>query len=330
MNKIPKGKLLIIGGAEDKGDNDNYTVLSSGHIQRLEILNLLIPPHKDKGIEIITTASSIPDQICEMYEGAFKKIGFKKVGFINMSNHPDASNPLFIGRIKKSHAVLFSGGDQFRLSTILGNTDVLRAVKEKYMEDADFIVAGTSAGAMAAATLMMFEGVNTESMLKGAVKISSGLGFLEGCIIDTHFTSRGRFGRLSQAIVMNPTCVGIGLSENTALLIKHGRDSVCIGTGMVIVIDGRNVNHTNIAYADTNEALCIENLKVDILCEGNGYLMDERQFIPAKKDVAKERSTEVKTINAEGKPQKKSSTKKSAVKKTVAKKTTTVRAKRHP
>jgi len=176
MNKIPKGKLLLIGGAEDKGDNDNYSVLSSRHIQRLEILNLLIPlEKKSKGIEIITTASSIPDQVCDMYDQAFKRIGFKKVGFINMSNHPDASNPVFISRVQKAHAILFSGGDQFRLSTILGNTDVLQAVQKKYMEDPDFIVAGTSAGAMAATTLMMFEGENTESMLKGSVKISSGL-----------------------------------------------------------------------------------------------------------------------------------------------------------
>lgn len=297
MNKKPKGKLLLIGGNEDKGDNENYTMLSSRHIQRLEILNILIPLHKNKkGIEIITTASSIPDQVNEMYQKAFKNIGFNKVGFINMGNNPDTRNPLFIGRVKKAHAVLFSGGDQFRLSTILGNTDVLQAVKEKYLSDPDFIVAGTSAGAMAAATLMMFSGGNDDGLLMGDVKISSGLGFIEGCMIDTHFTNRGRFGRLAQAVVMNPTCVGIGLSENTALLIKNGRDAQCIGSGMVIIIDGKTVDHTNVAYAETQEPLCIENLRVHILCEGNGYELDERKFIASKRDIIREKKAGLKNI----------------------------------
>lgn len=295
MHKIPKGKLLLIGGAEDKGDTEDPLMLESRNIKRLEILSLLIPERKNGGsIEVITTASSIPDEINAMYRKAFRKIGFRKVGFMNMGNHPDACNPLFIGRVKKAKAVLFSGGDQFRLSTILGNTDVLQAVLEKYFEDPDFIVAGTSAGAMAAATLMMYEVDSNASLLKGAVKISSGMGFMEACIIDTHFTNRGRFGRLAQAVVMNPTCVGIGLSENTALLIRHGKDAQCIGSGMVIVIDGKNVGHTNIAYAKNGEALCIENLKVHILCEGNGYQFDERKFVPSKKDIAMEENAKIK------------------------------------
>lgn len=296
--KIPKGKLIVIGGAEDKGEelisNQNIT---SKQIRRLEILSQLIPSAKQTGgIEIITTASSEPIKVNQIYKKAFHKVGFKKVGFISIGNHPDAHNPIFIKRIKAAHAVLFSGGDQFRLSTILGNTDILEAVKEKYFNDPDFIVAGTSAGAMAATELMLYEAESAETLLKKNVKVSSGLGFLDGCIIDTHFTNRGRFGRLAQTIVMNPACVGIGISENTALIIKKGNQAYCIGSGIVIIIDGRHVDHTNIAYAEDDEAICIENLKVHILCEGNGYTLEDRKFIADKKDIAREESAEIRNL----------------------------------
>jgi cyanophycinase len=289
--KIPSGKLLIIGGAEDKG-GDEQPVISTRNLkyEPHEILNTLIPERKNSGhIEIITTASSVPDEISKRYKKAFKKFGYSRVNFINMGNNYDARNPSFIERIRKAHAVLFSGGDQFRLSTILGNTDVLEAIKQKYMHDADFTVAGTSAGAAAAGVLMMFEGENNEALLKGAVKISSGLGFVEGCIIDTHFVKRGRFGRLAEAIVMNPTCIGIGLGEDTALLITKGNEAVCLGSGMVTIIDGRDVGHTNIAYAEVDSPLCIENLRVHVLCKGTGFLLRERKFLPSKEDLKEEK-----------------------------------------
>lgn len=297
--RVPKGKLILIGGAEDKGESMAVKNITPKQINRLEILNQLIPARKQKGgIEIITTASSEPHEVNAVYKKAFNRIGFKNVGFISIGNHPEAHNPMFLKRIKEAHAVLFSGGDQFRLSTILGNTDILEAVKERYFNDPDFIVAGTSAGAMAATSLMMYEVETHERLVKNSIKLSSGLGFMDGCIIDTHFTSRGRFGRLAQAIVMNPTCVGIGISENTALIIKKGREAYCIGSGMVIIIDGRYVEHTNIAYAEDDEGICIENLKVHILCEGNGYLLDERAFVADKKDIAREESAEIRFLKA--------------------------------
>ena len=311
ISRIPKGRLILIGGAEDKGDPPEGKQYELKRKRRLEILNELVPVGKQKGgIEIITTASSVPVEINEMYEKAFHNLGFKQVSFISIGNHPDAHNPLFIERIQKAHAVLFSGGDQFRLSTILGNTDILEAVKSRYLSDPDFIVAGTSAGAMAATTLMMYEAENLETLVKENMKISSGLGFLDACIIDTHFTSRGRFGRLAQAVVMNPTCVGIGLSENTALIIKKGREAYCIGSGMVIIIDGKTVEHTNIAYADDDESLCIENLRVHILCEGNGYMLENRKFIADKKDIRREKRAEI----TEAGPSKKKRTQKRPVK----------------
>ncbi len=136
---------------------------------------------------------------------------------------------------------------------------------------------------------MMFEGENNEALLKGGVKISSGLGFVDGCLIDTHFVKRGRFGRLAEAVVMNPTCIGIGLGEDTALLIKKGKDARCLGSGMVIIIDGNDVGHTNIAYAPVDSPLCIENLRVHVLCKGSGYNLEKRKFVPSIEDLKEEK-----------------------------------------
>jgi len=292
LSKTPKGTLILIGGAEDKGSIEKPDISHKNiFYEPAEILKQLLPPKRSrKTVEIITTASGEPDSISRRYKEAFHSLGFKRVGFINMGNNYDAQNPIFIERIQKAHAVLFSGGDQFRLSTILGNTDVLIATLNRYINDEDFIVAGTSAGAAAAGALMMYEGENNEAILKGTVKISSGLGFITGCIIDTHFTKRGRFGRLAQAVVMNPTCVGIGLGEDTALVVRKGRIAQCIGSGMVTVIDGQMVGHTNMAYAEDGEPVSIEKLLVHIIVKGSSFVLDSREFIPSKRDMRTENS----------------------------------------
>lgn len=283
---------MIIGGAENKSSTQDLEIIDKNrNFKPLEILEELIPDQSNKCIEIITTASSQPDEVAKMYMEAFNEVGFKNVHFIHIVNNAQARDPEYVKRIKKAHAVFFSGGDQFRLATIFGNTPVLDMVIERYYSDEDFILAGTSAGAMAAATLMIYQGETNEALLGGDIKVSSGLGFIDGCIIDTHFVKRGRFGRLSHAIVMNPTCIGIGIGEDTALIIKKGNEAECRGSGMVIIIDGKNIRHTNIAYAEEGYPLNIENLAVHIMSNGTRFLLKERQFIPSKADLEKEKNT---------------------------------------
>lgn len=291
LRKTPKGRLLIIGGAEDKVGEVPDIFYRNRNFEKYEILKQLLPGKRSKKtIEVITTASTQPKSVASRYKKAFAEMGCTNVGFINMGNNYDSRNPRYVERIHKAHAVLFSGGDQFRISTIIGNTDVQEAIMKKYLDDDQFIVAGTSAGAMAAGNLMMYAGENNEALLKGAVKISSGLGFVDGCIIDTHFVKRGRFGRLAEAIVMNPTCIGIGLGEDTALMITRGNEAKCLGSGMVMILDGKEIGHTNIAYAREDEPLCIENIKVHILSKGGGFIFDERKFVPSKENLKIENS----------------------------------------
>ncbi len=297
LRQTPKGKLLLIGGAEDKGKLSQLEIEGKNkQFQHFEILKELLPKKtgKKRMLEIITTASQQPKEVKKMYDSAFKEIGFNYVGYISMENNPEARNPIFINRINNAHAVLFAGGDQFRLSTILGNTDLIDAIIERYYNDAGFIVAGTSAGAMAAATLMIYEGQGDEAMLKDTVRTTSGLGFIDHCIIDTHFVKRGRFGRLTEALLMNPSCIGIGLGEDTALIIKNGNEAECRGSGMVTILDGRDITQTNISYAAEGTPLWLENLRVHILTRGNGFLLHERKFLASKKDLKKEKGKAIK------------------------------------
>lgn len=275
--KIPKGKLLIIGGAEDKGDGEG-----EAENRDFEILGELLPK-SNKGkheIEIITTASKVPQEVGKKYINAFSRAGFHHVHGLDIRNKEDARNEAYLDRLRKAHAVFFSGGDQFRLATILGGTPVVDVLYERYLSDEQFILAGTSAGAMAIPTLMLYQGEQHEAMRKGDVKTSSGLGFMDQCIIDTHFVQRGRFGRLVQAVLMNPTCLGIGLGEDTALLIHKGNEAQCRGSGMVILVDAKDIGYTNISQAEEDDPLCVENLRVHILVKGNSVLLGERRFMP--------------------------------------------------
>lgn len=274
----PKGNLLIIGGAEDKVGEPPDINEQMKEFTRYEILRELLPNCKNKKIEVITTASEIQDEVKKTYQKVFHAIGYTNVGFIPINERIEAQDDEYLDRAKKASAVFFTGGDQFRLSTILGGTPFIDIIKHKYIHEQDFTVAGTSAGAMVMSTVMIASGGLTEALIYRNITISAGLGFLNGCIIDTHFIKRGRFGRLAHAIVMNPEQLGIGLGEDTALLIKNGTDAECRGSGMVVIIDGRYIHQTNIATVEEGEPVFVENLKVHLLVHGCHFSIKTRKL----------------------------------------------------
>jgi cyanophycinase len=282
--EFAKGKLLAIGGAEDKG-----TDLEKGEIHRnnlnffgLGILRRIVEETGDTStrIEVITTASMIPLEVGENYLNAFGKIGCTNIGVMNIRNRVDAVNEEYVERIKACDAVMFSGGNQMRLTSTFGGTPFLELLLKRYNEEANFLVAGTSAGAMAMSNTMIYEGNATKAHLKGEVKITTGLGFMDDVIFDSHFEKRGRFGRLAQAIASNPSCIGIGLGEDTGMLITNGNRMEAIGSGLVIIVDGHDIRHSNIADIPDGNPISIENLKVHFCEKGNGYMVRERLFLP--------------------------------------------------
>jgi len=288
MSKI-EGMLLLIGGevtlpttahtpsglnAGDEQKNGEKTEASP------EILNKFceLLPGKNARIEIIPTASGIPEESFQNYRDAFKQLGYENVDNLDIRKREEASAPDTVERVKKADGFLFTGGDQLRLTTILGGTKFLEALVDRY-KSAPVVIAGTSAGAMAMSDTMIYEGVSHEAMRKGEVKFSSGFGFLDHVIIDTHFVKRGRFGRLFQAVTSNPSALGIGLGEDTSLLIKQGDIQEVIGSGLIIIVDGSNIRHTNMAAINEGDMISVENISIHVMVPGDRLRLSDRKYI---------------------------------------------------
>ena len=280
----PQGKLFAIGGAEDKGSDleKGEMVRNNLNFFELGILRHIVEEAGGTGIaiEVITTASMVPNEVGENYLDAFGRIGCTNIGLMPIRNRADAMDKEYLDRIKNCDAIMFSGGNQLRLSATFGGTEFLEIILGRYHAEKNFVVAGTSAGAMAMSNTMIYEGNATTAHLKGEVKITTGLGFMDDVIFDSHFEKRGRFGRLAQAIASNPSTIGIGLGEDTGMLIKNGNVMEAIGSGLVMIIDGHDIMHSNIADIPDGNPISVENIKVHFCEKGNGFLLKERKFIP--------------------------------------------------
>jgi len=266
-----RGKLIIIGGAVDKGsftetDLDrnaakNLNFFEAGILKR--IINE--SKHKEQSrIEVITTASKIPREIGPEYVKALHYLGADNVDVLHIEKREQAVESEVLERLRNADVVMFTGGDQLRLTSILGGTAFHDILLEKYRNE-DFIYAGTSAGAAAASSNMIYQGSSSEALLKGEVKITSGLGLIDGVIIDTHFVQRGRIGRLFQAVVGNPKVLGIGLGEDTGLLITHNTKMEAIGSGLVILVDGREIKDTNLTQVELGQPISINHLVTHVM-----------------------------------------------------------------
>ena len=277
----PTGRLIAIGGAEDKGTESEgyYNEHGNLHFFELGILKRVVQEMggANARIEVITTASSIPLEVAENYMTAFSKIGCTNANVLNIRNREDAKKQEFEERIAKADGVMISGGDQLRLTTIFGGTKFLETIIDRYKHDG-LVIAGTSAGAMAMSNTMIYQGRSDLAHLKGEVKITTGLAFMPDVIIDSHFDKRGRFNRLAQAVSSNPSCTGIGLGEDTGVIVTGSNHIEVIGSGAVVIIDGRDISHSNITEVGMGTPISVENLRVHIMVHGNLYHVKERKF----------------------------------------------------
>ena len=285
----PLGKLISIGGSVDKGTEpeNHYKSHSNIHFFALSILKRIVAEIDDENpiIEIITTASSIPEEVGQSYIEAFGRVGNNRTQLLHIRNREEAMLDENTERIRKADAVMFTGGNQLRLSSIFGGTDIMKVLHERYQHEAGFVIAGTSAGAMAMSNTMIYQGSSHEALLKGEVKITTGLAFMKDVIIDSHFVQRGRFGRLAQAVASNPACIGIGLGEDTAVVVTAGHHLEAIGSGLIVVVDGHEMRHTNITEIPDGTPVSIERLLVHIMAQGDVYDLNTRKFSGKRLEV---------------------------------------------
>jgi cyanophycinase len=277
---IPKGKLIVIGGSVDKGSEPGITPNVPEKIRFFErgILGRLCKEAgrgNDSRIEIITTASTVPRQGGEDYQRAFAQLNLRDTDVLDVRSRAEANSEDCLSRLRKADAVIFTGGDQLRLTSIFGGTAFHHLLLDRYQRE-PFVIAGTSAGAAACSNNMIYQGSSSEALLKGEVKITGGLGFINKVVIDTHFAQRGRIGRLLYACASNPINIGIGLGEDTGLLITGGRHLEAIGSGLVILVDGTHMKQTTITDVQMGAPVSIENLTVHVMAFGDTFDLQTR------------------------------------------------------
>lgn len=280
---VPKGKLIIIGGAINTGSfaetefglPENMNFFERGILKRITTESI---KDNESRFEIITTASLMPEKVGDEYIKAFAQLDVHNLGILNIANREAANAIENCERIKNADVIMFTGGDQLRLSSIFGGTAIHQILLDKYKNEA-VVIAGTSAGAAASSRNMIYQGSSKDALLKGEVKITGGLGFIDDVIVDTHFVQRGRIGRLLYAVASNPGLLGIGLGEDTGLFISEGNTMEAIGSGMVILVDGRNMADTNLTDVEMGQPVSINNMAVHVMCDGDVYTLEDHKLI---------------------------------------------------
>jgi len=276
MQKV-KGTLIPIGGNEDKGTDGN-------EMYTLEFIDEGILYHvvKEAGgvgakIVVIPTASSIPVEVGQNYIEAFTTLGCENVTVLDIRSKDDSEKQESIDLIKSANCIMFSGGNQSKITDKIGGTTIHDILIDRYKNESGFVIAGTSAGAMVMANHMIAGGSATEAFVKGAVTMYKGLGLIPELIIDTHFIRRGRFGRQSEAVAKHPSLIGIGLAEDTGMIIKNGNDCTVIGSGMTIVFDGSKLTHNNEKVLKEGTPMTMANLTVHVLSNSDHYDIKHRK-----------------------------------------------------
>lgn len=272
--KTPNGILIAIGGAESKGATDEHAEIANHNYVKFEILQRFVDELKVKNplVVVIPTASESPEAVGQDYVRVFRKLKVKNVKVLNIASREDSCQEEYLALIQKATGVMFTGGDQLRLTSIFGGTEIMRLIKYRYYKE-KLVIAGTSAGAAAMSTQMIFQG-KSEGFIKGSVSITAGLELLNDVAIDTHFIARGRIVRMVQMIATNPTFIGIGLEEDTGVVVKKGNQLEVIGSGLVTIVDGRESTYTNIYEIDEGAPVTMRDLRVHLLGKGDTYTLE--------------------------------------------------------
>jgi cyanophycinase len=252
-----RGRLLLIGGNEDMDERDmrilpHLVSLAGGQTSR---------------ILVCAAASSEPQHSLDAFRSVLEKIGVAEVYRSPLDSRQEADSDELLDLLERSSAVLLTGGDQLRATTVMAGTRFGERLKERYQTEG-FLVAGTSAGAAAMSSTMIIRGIG-DTVRRDAVELAPGLGFLRNITVDTHFDRGGRVHRLMTVLAQNPATLGVGIDEDTAIEMSPNRKATVLGRGVVMVFNGRAA-HTNAADVSGREAIALTDIKVHVLPAGYG------------------------------------------------------------
>lgn len=256
------GTLVIIGGHEDREGEK-------------KVLREVAERVGGKRVVVVTTASEVPEEMFATYKKAFTDLGVKEVTHVHGDTREDSLDEKAEEPVKRAGAVFFTGGDQLRLTSQLGDTPVFQAIQKLYHDGG--VVAGTSAGASVLSDTMLVSGESGASPKGGdAIQMAPGFALVEGVVVDQHFAERGRMGRLIAAIAQNPKSLGVGIDEDTAVVFERQRFRV-IGSGGVYVFDASGVTFSTVADAEDKQPLSVHDVTVHVLAPGDKFDLTRRR-----------------------------------------------------
>jgi cyanophycinase len=273
-----KGKLVIIGGGEDK--EGDCTILK-------EFIRLA---GKAKArIVIMTVATDEPEAAASEYKKVFKKLGVDDVHAVDVSSRKDVLDEKALKVIEQATGIFFTGGDQIHITSLMGGTLMQELVRKRYEEGA--VLGGTSAGAAMMSNSMIIRGDSNCNPRFGGMEIGPGMDFLPDTMIDTHFSQRGRIGRLLTAIAHYPQDLGFGIDENTALIVSRGQLEV-LGENSVTVVDAGGITYTNLPGLERDQALTLHGVQIHVLSEGHKFDLAKRAPIDETAKAEKGKAAE--------------------------------------
>jgi cyanophycinase len=259
--RAPSGVLFVIGGAEDREDTK---VILSHFAERIGSGKLVIS----------TLASGYADEVWEIYHTLFSSMGVKRVNHLCMDHRDETSKDPRLDMLADAKAIFFTGGDQLKITTQLGGTTLLERIEEIYRRGG--IVGGTSAGATALGEMMLVGSPHEGICKLSDIQMTPGLGLVKNMIIDQHFSERGRIRRLLGSVAQNPRMLGIGIDEDTAIVVESDGVFHALGSGAVYVVDGHDLSYTNISEASFRRAMSVFDVKLHVLSNGDRFDLRSR------------------------------------------------------
>lgn len=275
MSSAPRGRLIIIGGHEDKECGE-------------EILKLVAQRArgKDNSVAVVTVATQQPKQVGEEYQKLFKELGVQQVEVIDIRTREEASEQKHIDTVADAKVIFFTGGDQLRITSQIGDSPLFRCMQKRYHEGAT--IAGTSAGAAAMPETMLIAGASDTSNRISALDMSPGLAFMKGVVIDSHFAERGRMGRLLGAVAQNPRNIGLGIDEDTAIVVTGETQFEVIGSGAVYVVDGIDIGYSSFSEQQPEGIVSISDVKLHVLGAEDRFNLQTRRPIHKERTESEE------------------------------------------
>ncbi len=262
MPKRSLGTLIIIGGHEDKEGDKLILREVARHVG-------------DGKLVVATVASQLPEQMWEDYEKIFRRLGVRHVWHLDIRSREDGKSDRAQRVLEGATAVFFTGGDQLKITSQLGDTPVYQRLVEIYTEQGG-LIAGTSAGAsMMSETMVVSGGASGSPKVGETVRMAPGVGLFRGSVIDQHFAERGRVSRLIGAVAQNPRMLGIGIDEDTAIRVADGKFTV-LGAGGVYVADGSHVSYSNLAEESSDRTLSVFGVRLHLLSQGDEFDLETR------------------------------------------------------